>query len=159
MQWASGPRAETGNQMLATAKVRSDRVDLEKVYSCFPEVAEAVRKYDSQLVIYWDKCICRWSLARITKNGVFQVKTWANEDNSYRPLSMELIGWLQKSDWWKNYGKPDELSRALRDDQEGYEKKIHRDFDDDVGHILRSNKVWVQKVRNLLDLSGSFVGD
>lgn len=135
------------------------RVDIFKIHRDHPEVAQAAQHYDPALVIYYDRAINYWGLARAVDGGFVHQHTWANADGSYKPMSMELISWLHASDLWRESRTADEHHSKLRDAQEGAERKTQKDFSDDIDYIHRENRRQMQKAKDLAgSISGRFKG-
>jgi len=134
-------------------------LDFFRADSEHPELLKALRRYDKAAVVYYNKSINRWSLARATPRGIFHVLTWhwgleaRAESGPYRDLSWDLLKYIRSIDLWRGFRHADEMSDQLEDEQEAHEQKEDATFAGDIAHLSRSNRPQQQKIK---DLASSF---
>lgn len=145
--------------MTGKISVPMSRFDIFRASRNHPDVVRAVQVHYPELLIYWDKWIGRWSIIRATPRGLFQVKTWANDDFSFKPMSMEVVKWLQRCDLWRQAESADKLEDEIRYDDATREAKVQSDIVDDIDHLTRSHRRQIQQLKDILGgLSGRHNG-
>lgn len=126
-------------------------LDLHKADKEHSDLARAVRLYDRDSFLYYNKSINRWSIGHASDEGLFHVLTWAWPDGSYRSLDYGVLSYLKRADLWKSgHSNADKLADSMEDQQESIEKKTDADLEDDIGHLSRANRKQQQQMKDLL---------
>ena len=122
--------------------LKLEELDLEGPRKLYPDVVAAAARYDPRIVIFYDRRVALYGIARFPERGGEPVLQtwWCTEDNGFKRLGMELVGWLQACDKRRLYDSADEQDRRERASDDGRHDKTRRDFADDIDHITRSNR-------------------
>jgi len=123
-------------------------IDFAKFGRCHPGLADDVRRYDSQLVVYYDSAVARYGIARMTARGIQFIALWQDDAGNPRPMDQRLIATLRSWDLWKGQASPGTADQEAdaRDQADDSRRQGALDkFEDDIGHLTRSNRRQLMK--------------
>jgi hypothetical protein len=119
-------------------------IDFEKFHRLYPSLADDVRRYDPELIIYHDSAVARYGIARRTSQGIRFITLWQDDDGNPRPMDSRLLAALASWDL-----RPTILRAARTADEEADRRdaadnarreRQNRTLDDDISHLTRSNR-------------------
>ena len=124
---------------------RGQNIDLEKPRRANPALVEQIVQYDKALIVFHDRSKAKYGIARITPTGFHVISLWEDPVTKVAlPLDNRLLDAIRSWDMRPTrVGAPrtanEHCDREDQDDIQRDEKSWDR-FDDDIGHITRSNK-------------------
>ena len=128
----------------------SDNIDLMKPVSVNPTLITKLHQYDPCLLIYYDSAVAKYGIARTTQRGTMFVALWQGKKGEFLPLDDRMydaiVSWDMRPNYRSNVPKDaDELCDQMEAREEAYREKVDADFDDDIGHLTRSNRSQLNK--------------
>lgn len=122
---------------------RQEVIDLELADATEPNLMKRIRAYDPALVVYYDRGVAKWGVARASRGGLHFVMLWQGDKGEYLPLDGRLLDALQRFDL-----RPARLNAPRSADQEA-DRRDARDlayaansdarFDKEISYLTRQN--------------------
>lgn len=126
-------------------------IDIDQARSRHPGVVQALTRYDRQLILYYDKAVAKYGLARLTPDGLRFICLWQDEKTGAAlPVSMKILDAVRRWDLRPSrVGAPknaDEIARARDAADLKRAEKIDQEFDDDISHLTRANRRQLERI-------------
>ena len=141
--------------VLAAGSPAPDNIDIFKAQSVAPAVVAALRAYDPNLMVWWDRAACRWSLMRVSRGGYHCVCILQRDGGAFRPLDGTLVDDVSRWDLWKHDRRADKnpgQQAADSFDQSDRDRhdKAEDDFKDDIHHLTLDNRRTLRRIGGML---------
>ena len=129
---------------------RARAIDVQRPWTDSPTIMAMIKGYDDRLLIYFDKSINRYCIARRGDMQTHFIAVWQGENGEFLPLDRRLLEALCKWDMQKPFDlsapqSADELARKMDTEDLAKIEKTEKDFEDDIDHLTRDNKRVINK--------------
>jgi hypothetical protein len=125
---------------------RAGMIDEQKPWIVAPAVMSAIKNYDGNLMIYWDRQGERYCIARRGEMSgkLHFVAIWEDDEGGYLPLDGRILDALRAWDLRPTVSdtpKNADQYAAMLDAQDARQAaKDDADFVDDMDHLTRANR-------------------
>ncbi len=130
-------------------------LDFELGWFQAPGVMAEIQAYDPLLVVYFDKQVQRFCIARRTPRGLHFLTVWQDEAGGYLPLDRRLCEAVARWDLRPPRSdapkSADELAIRMDEADLARAQKIEDSFNDDIRHLSLSNRRPLDRVRRITE--------